>query len=246
MAPWRDDAGPVMTTGSNITRRPLFRGSGVSSRVRDAGQASNVRGRPAQRLEQTSSGPAGLPGRSGSRPQRVVLVEPGLAQDLVAVAQVAAHLDRIGAVDREVELGAPVAGHVVRHRLGRRCRRTRRARPRAPARACTPKGSLASGSPMNSTMNLRTPLGRGWSRPGRHCRGGSRRSARAATDRARRPPNAGGSGIRSLAGARPAPPAPTWPRCCRGSRRRSGSRRAGSSPCPSRPAARPRADGRRS
>src|SRR3954469_10425814 len=47
----------------------------------------------------------------------VVLVEPGFAEHLVAEAQVAAHLNRVGACHRKVELGAPMAGHVVWNRL---------------------------------------------------------------------------------------------------------------------------------
>src|SRR3546814_5763539 len=44
--------------------------------------------------------------------RRVVLVEPGLGQHLLAVAQVAAPLDRLVALGRQVELRPPVAGHV--------------------------------------------------------------------------------------------------------------------------------------
>src|SRR5689334_14643951 len=50
--------------------------------------------------------------------ERVVLEEPGLRQHRLAILQIAAQLDRLGAGDREVELGAPMAGDPVRHRLG--------------------------------------------------------------------------------------------------------------------------------
>src|SRR3546814_5729742 len=53
---------------------------------------------------------------ASNRRGRVVLVEPGLRQHLVAVAQEAAQVDRLVALDRQVELGAPVARHVVGQR----------------------------------------------------------------------------------------------------------------------------------
>ena len=56
----------------------------------------------------------GRPPHSG----RMILVEPGLAQHLVALAEVAAHLHRVRAGGGEIELRAPMAGHVVGHRLG--------------------------------------------------------------------------------------------------------------------------------
>src|SRR3712207_9250235 len=64
--------------------------------------------------------------RSGdsTRPRRlrsergVVLGQPGFAQRGVAGAEIAAHVDRLGAADEEVELGAPMPGHIVRDGLG--------------------------------------------------------------------------------------------------------------------------------
>src|SRR3954453_10042338 len=51
--------------------------------------------------------------------ERVVLVEPGLRQHLVAQPQEAAHLHRVGAGHRQVELGSPMAGDAVGHSLGK-------------------------------------------------------------------------------------------------------------------------------
>src|SRR5919108_5843834 len=50
--------------------------------------------------------------------ERMVLVRPRLAERLSAVAQEHPHLDRLRAVDRQIELRAPVTGHVVGHGLG--------------------------------------------------------------------------------------------------------------------------------
>ena len=95
---------------------------------------------------------------------------------------------------------------------------------------------------MNSTMNLRTPFGRGC-RPARHCRGGWHDPGeRRRIGLLRRPVHAVAQNSSACRRA-PARPAPTWRRCCRGSRRRSGSRRAGSSPGPRCPAARSRGTG---
>ncbi len=49
--------------------------------------------------------------------ERVILEGPGLAEHLVAALQHAAHLDRIGAIDHEVELRSPMTVDAVRNRF---------------------------------------------------------------------------------------------------------------------------------
>lgn len=56
--------------------------------------------------------------RTSCSDARVVLVQPGFGQCLVAALQVQAQIDRLGAVDGQVELRAPVAGDAIRHRFG--------------------------------------------------------------------------------------------------------------------------------
>src|SRR5450830_142983 len=48
----------------------------------------------------------------------LVLIEPGFRQRLVLVAQIEAQVDRIVAVDGQIELGSPVACNAVRHCFG--------------------------------------------------------------------------------------------------------------------------------
>src|SRR6476620_2599477 len=62
---------------------------------------------------------------SGSRAfmsERMVLIEPGLGEDLLIEAQEKPHLDGIAAFDGQIELRAPMAGDFVRHRLGENIR----------------------------------------------------------------------------------------------------------------------------
>ena len=49
--------------------------------------------------------------------KRMVLIKPRLGEHLVAVFQKAAHFDRLFALHREVELRAPMALHIIRHRF---------------------------------------------------------------------------------------------------------------------------------
>src|SRR3546814_18929505 len=50
--------------------------------------------------------------------ERMVLVQPGFRERLIAVLQVQTQVDRLVAVDRELELRAPMSGHAVRYGLG--------------------------------------------------------------------------------------------------------------------------------
>src|ERR1019366_8017909 len=55
--------------------------------------------------------------------ERMILIEPGLAQGFFARAQIKAQLDGIGASHRQIELGAPVARDIVGNRLGENIRK---------------------------------------------------------------------------------------------------------------------------
>src|ERR1700746_3576896 len=63
--------------------------------------------------------------------KRVILIEPGLAQRLLARAQKEPHFDGIGTVYCKIELGAPVARHIVRHGFGEDVRESTARRPQS-------------------------------------------------------------------------------------------------------------------
>src|SRR5262245_33371903 len=70
------------------------------------------------------AGPAGTPAMGTRlRSKRMILVEPGFTQSFGTRPQIQPHFDGIGTGYREIELGAPVAGHIVRHGLGKNIRK---------------------------------------------------------------------------------------------------------------------------
>src|SRR5271165_5922155 len=54
---------------------------------------------------------------SAATSERMILENPGFAQNFLSLAQEQTHLDRLCPGDGEVELRAPMAWRIVRHRL---------------------------------------------------------------------------------------------------------------------------------
>src|SRR5947209_8816181 len=61
--------------------------------------------------------------------ERMVLIEPGLGENLLIQAQEESHLDGVRPLGGQIELCAPMSGHLVRHGFGKNIRERAARRP---------------------------------------------------------------------------------------------------------------------